>query len=517
MVEDSRKWLRWLMIGAAASLVYHLVAVVFSAGFQNVDEHFQILEFLNFKLKHTSPTDLPIEYSRMIRPWLQPFLYWIPTKAMMAMGWKSPFVIAMADRLVSSVIGWISVVLLMFCVPIWIKDESWRKAAIVLLACSWYLPALHARHSSENLSGAVFAIALCLYVLARARAPERYPSASFLLLIGVLFGLSFEFRYQLAIMIAGALSWMVFVDRLSVKSVGVALAGIALAVLFGTCLDRVGYGQWVFAPWSYLQFNLSGNTTLTGGASPWWDYFRRVWTESWPFLTFAYLAGTLVCFVRQPKHVITWSLLPFFLAHVLIGHKEMRFLFPMAPWTPVALVIAFAVPGHEVKLEVLWRSLIFRASVYFLAAMNFVALLALSLTPPWIQVGFFNKVYDLYDAGNINTIYVLERSPYVKLGLPMHFYQPDRLRIRQMEDERQILTDVKKDSETRFWFARSRPDASLADAQCDAVVTAIPPWVLSFVGRWINLSGDWTLFSCVISRDPVSARESISEPNLHRH
>jgi hypothetical protein len=62
--------IRWLLV----SLALHLLAAIFSTGYQNSDEHFQILEFLNAFLGRTPVATLPIEYARMIRPWFQPFI-----------------------------------------------------------------------------------------------------------------------------------------------------------------------------------------------------------------------------------------------------------------------------------------------------------------------------------------------------------------------------------------------------------------------------------------------------------
>ncbi|MBK5097796.1 MAG: hypothetical protein JJE01_08435 [Gemmatimonadetes bacterium] len=53
-------WARnWLLV----ALVLNLAAAYFSWGFHQFDEHFQILEFANYKLGNSPASDLPWEFS----------------------------------------------------------------------------------------------------------------------------------------------------------------------------------------------------------------------------------------------------------------------------------------------------------------------------------------------------------------------------------------------------------------------------------------------------------------------
>ena len=62
-----------LLLLAAATLV----TAWFSVTFYFPDEHYQVLEFVSYKLGVTRAGDLPWEYSARIRPWLQPLLYFL--------------------------------------------------------------------------------------------------------------------------------------------------------------------------------------------------------------------------------------------------------------------------------------------------------------------------------------------------------------------------------------------------------------------------------------------------------
>jgi len=48
-----------------------------SSGFHQPDEHFQIIEFANYKLGNTKPQDLSWEFKAEIRPTIQPALTYL--------------------------------------------------------------------------------------------------------------------------------------------------------------------------------------------------------------------------------------------------------------------------------------------------------------------------------------------------------------------------------------------------------------------------------------------------------
>ena len=66
----NRELRRSLLILAAIVLV----TAWFSETFYFPDEHYQILEFMAFKLGITPAAELPWEFSARIRPWFQPLI-----------------------------------------------------------------------------------------------------------------------------------------------------------------------------------------------------------------------------------------------------------------------------------------------------------------------------------------------------------------------------------------------------------------------------------------------------------
>src|SRR3954468_228182 len=79
--------------------VVTLVTAWFSQLFYFPDEHYQILEFLSWKLGITPASELPWEFSARVRPWLQPLLYFLVAKPLILLGVKDMFTIVFVLRL----------------------------------------------------------------------------------------------------------------------------------------------------------------------------------------------------------------------------------------------------------------------------------------------------------------------------------------------------------------------------------------------------------------------------------
>src|SRR6516165_10768535 len=93
----------------AAALGVHLIAAWYNGGFLNADEHYQIIEFAQYKLGRQPPSALAWEFGATMRPALQPWLAAGAIRLGEAVGVSSPFAIAFALRIVSTLLAlWVS-------------------------------------------------------------------------------------------------------------------------------------------------------------------------------------------------------------------------------------------------------------------------------------------------------------------------------------------------------------------------------------------------------------------------
>ena len=85
------------------SLMVLAAVIAVTAWFSNLfyfpDEHYQVLEFMSYKLGITPASELPWEFSVRIRPWFQPLVYYLIAKPLLFLGLKDMFAIAFMLRL----------------------------------------------------------------------------------------------------------------------------------------------------------------------------------------------------------------------------------------------------------------------------------------------------------------------------------------------------------------------------------------------------------------------------------
>lgn len=312
-----------------------VVSAVTSLTFFHPDEHHQVVEFAGLKLGFTRADELPWEYAARIRPWLQPALYTLLGKLLLALGLEDRFLLLAGFRLATAAVAIASLARLSRVAVRELPSERMRRAYAALLPWIGFFPYLFARTSSETLSGACLAVAVSLAWDTRAFG-WREASAC-----GVFLGLAFEARFQSAFASVGLVAWLAVVRRVSALRLGGLVGGGVLVLACAAVVDRWGYGAWVFPPLAYVRENLVNGVANTFGRDPFWAYPVLVVVNVFAPLAVACVAAAGVAAVRFPRHVSTFVLVPFVVAHSLVAHKEERFLFPLAFLVPVLLVLAF--------------------------------------------------------------------------------------------------------------------------------------------------------------------------------
>lgn len=338
-------WKDFFRAVALASLLLELVVAYRSQGFYNCDEHFQVLEFLGLKLGLTAPSDLAWEYGAELRSWLQPALYYPFAKAFFALGGRDPFGLAWLLRTLSALVSCAALAAFGRTLPRFLSDGAVRRATWLGLNFFYLVPTLAVRTSSEN-----FSQVFLLFGLATLIEPGRlgaslypYPAPGLagevlpgmpswrtpsLWVAGACFGLSFLARYQAAALVGGAIAWFCVYGRSRRSLLVGAGGGLVLVLALGVVLDRWGYGHWVYAPWQYLRTNLLEDKASSFGRSPVWGFLTLFATKLWPPFGLVWFAVFGLAAWRLPRHLLTWTVLPFVLLHHAIAHKEPRFLFP---------------------------------------------------------------------------------------------------------------------------------------------------------------------------------------------
>lgn len=386
------------------ALLCILLAAWFSQGFHHPDEYFQIFEFASWKAGITPAEDLPWEFEHKMRPALQPILVFLVIKASKLLGWFHPFYIMAFFRAFAGIL---------FFTTSWLlwknfaRDFVPSKQHVTLLFLAlllWPVPYLAVRFSSENVAGCLFFLALVLLKEPARRNPLE------LLWAGLLLGLSFHARYQMAFAIAGLGLWLVLFHGRKFSVVLFVMVGGILTLAIGFLLDVWFYGDWVLAPYQYYYQNIVMKKAAGFGVEPWYYYFRKlVWGQLLVLGPLVLIGYLLMLFTRW-KHVFVWVSLPFLVGHSLVSHKEFRFLFPLFLLVPYALM-----SGFEFLSRFSWLS---KAGLFLrkpALVINSLLLGVAILLPPSDNFWFLKNLYELPLKSESLVVYEEEHgypSPY---------------------------------------------------------------------------------------------------------
>jgi phosphatidylinositol glycan class B len=308
------------------------------------DEHWQVLEFLGFKLGITPAAELPWEFASRVRSWMQPFLYWLIAKPLIAAGLTDMFKVVFVLRLATGALSFAAIAAFarLFQSDLARSDEKFAFAR--MLPFMGFLPYLFVRTASETAAAAFFTLGLVMAVRA-----ARNGTLARMALAGLLCGIAFECRFQSALLTFGLFGWLIFQARIRPTALAVFTAGGLAVVAFATLVDHWGYGVWCFPPWTYFDLNILQGIAAKGfGSSPLLAYFYLEPVTIFAPITILLMVAMVIACARNLRHVVTWATVPFFLVHCLMAHKEERFLFPLAILAISWPVLAFA-PGRPFK------------------------------------------------------------------------------------------------------------------------------------------------------------------------
>jgi len=475
-----------------AALLLIVLTSWFSIGFHHYDEHFQLLEYANYKLGRTPVADLPWEFQARIRSWFQPAVAFAVVSGLEGAGVSNPFYSAAVLRLLSGLLFWLALVRLVRVSRWWFDSPAVRRAAIAAVCLLWFMPFLAVRFSSESWAGSLFIIGFSYLV---AEVYRDRASGWDLGWAGVALGLAVLARYQALILVLAGILWFLREARPGFARLAPPAAGFGVALGAGLLLDRWGYGEWGFTPLRYLIAVHPLDAVGRFGSSPWWWYFpRTLWSGVLP-IALPLLVGAVAAWVRRPRSPLTWISLPFVAVHCLIAHKELRFLFPLAPVLPfLAFQGLEALPALARQAVASPRA---RLGWWMLAGINAAALVLRCLLPAYQTIGLQRAIYD---SAPHRLLIADGEDPYALGGLRVesHFYRPSGLVLANLTDAGgDIVAEELQSPSLVVWSGVFPFDASRI--ACRPIYQSEPDW-----SRWEPLhtllawarSDRWTLARC---------------------
>lgn len=459
------------------SIALHLIAAYFSTGFHHFDEHFQITEFVNLKLGGTSGADLPWEFREQIRPWFQPFVYFHIYKVFNFLGLENPFAHVFIWRLLTGLFGVFALVSFRPVLKDWFKEDKFYVLAWAFLNLSWFVPYIQVRTSSESIGISFFLLGMSQFL----RADKKRNG----FLAGLFFGLSYLARFQMALPVAILWFWGVFFRKVKINTLVLSACAILLMIGMGVAFDYWGYGNWTFSLWHYFRTNfLEGIMSNVKQYPPYW-YIRWALLRGIPPVSLPLIIVTFWGWWKYKSHPLTWATIPLFLFHSAVGHKELRYIYPVIILAPVYLV--FFIQSYQTFFEKSWVKKLSK----FLIALNFIILIGSCLKPANPSVNFYKFVWSHPE---IKSLQALHESPYTMLGLKLKFYKPEGFQDSVV----QKIDESKFNEGSYIFFNRGHHFFEWSKKEnCELKYLSYPEWTLNYnIGNWMSRSRVWSLFFC---------------------
>lgn len=462
---------RHIFIGAGFAF---LAACWFSIGFRHGDEHFQIFEFAGRLLGWNTDADMAWEYHNRMRPTLQPCITAIGIKLMDAIGLSNPFTQAFVFRLMGAA-------LLFYALYQFLKAIGKHKEPLPVFFMYFFCltPYIAARYSSEGI-----ATGMLMLVLARlyaASTPKHF------LIAGLFSGLAFAFRFQLAFALVGVAIWYVLSKKINWREVLAYLVGFLLVFACSILIDRFFYGEWVVAPYQYFYQNIILNKASNYGVDPWWYYLWLLPRLGMWLPGFMALAAIMYYSVRKPKDLSTWVLWLFLIGHMMVAHKESRFMFLIAMLVPYMVYDSFVMINLKVVKKILLLVMITANMLLFMPSTFTAASDEISLLR-FLEKKYSPTEFTLYFDGQSN--------PYEDFGLRNNFYgkkHPVFIDQALFNDTIPVKPAV--------WvsFSCNESDKMIGHYQLKKLYQVYPNWVTDYfnINNWTKRASILTVYELI--------------------
>ena len=460
-----------------------LITAWFSVGYNQFDEHFQVLEFAGLKLGLTEKSNLPWEYNCMMRPALQPLMVYSVYKTISAVGVTNPFIIAFFIRLLSALLSFICIHMVIKWFAPEIINRKLLYAFLLLSFFIWFVPYNSVRFSSETVSGRVFLIGLAGFFLRRNPKPIDY------LLTGIVLGVSFITRYQLAFMILGFAAWLAVIKKSGLRNLLMFSTGIMVATTLGVLIDRWYYGEWVLTSWNYFFQNILLGKASGFGISPWWYYVEQTFINAFPPWSLVYILAVFLYVIYYPKDILTWTIIPFLAIHFLVPHKEIRFLFPVIGFLPV-MIVKSADVFLKKKNYALLEHRFTKISVKLLWYLNIMMVIILAFRPADAQISLYQKLWTDYTTPS--KLYFTGDNPYYRAKADICFYKRRTLILQHVDSFQMIIPS----HDTVSLILTDNPNLQVSEQFNPILIySSLPRWVLQFnFNHWIDRTNFWDIY-----------------------
>lgn len=493
-----------ILIIFITGLIVHFICAWYSLGFFHYDEHYQILEFANYKAGYSPAKDLAWEFDARIRPTLQPWIAYYTIKLHALFRPHDSFTVAGILRVFTTVLGFATSLLVTAASFRWFTDLRYRKLVLLLSMFLWFVVFMDARFSSESWAGIFFFSAIALLVLKDALySKNQDTSVPFIILGGFLIGISLVCRLQMILLLPGLGLWCLFVARTPFKTLLWLFFGGLLALVFGFVLDYLFYGEWVNTAYRYFTTNILEGKAAEFGISPWWFYIPEFLKLAHLPSSFIILLLVVIAWLKYPKHILTFTCVPFVLLHFTIAHKELRFLFPIAHAMPVFLALGLSFFTANIRSFSFQRSgnIIAVVLLVMLGVQNIILLAIISTSPVRPVLKPISYLYRNEKNNDINVLLADVYEYRLLNGLPMNYYVTDNMHLAQHSHMDSIHAYLQTITKPAYFVVSGRGPAfptrykGIEANVLETTYYAYPKWYEYInINNWLGRTSFWRIY-----------------------
>ena len=476
---------RFLYVCIFISLLLHLVSAYFTVGFYSDDEHFQILEITAYLLGINEmavgdKTGFYWEWEDHVRmrPWIQPLLYFGFINFFQYLGLNDPFTWTLIIRILSSLFGFFSIIFFYFTFKDYFFKKNYKFNTFIIFTF-WFYPFLHSRTSSENIGITLFIFSFCL-IYKLINSEKNILNLKKLISASYLFGISMVFKFTLVFTTIPVFLWIT-IFRFNSYFLIIFCTTILLALGTGIIIDSLFWGELTNTYYQFYKYNLTaefGNLN-NFGIEPWYYYFIEIIKQLAPVLSVVFLIGIIIYWIKNPLNIFSWITFSTMIIFSLIGHKEIRYIFPIYIFAPFVVGYALDLIKNKSILNIL-KTLVIISNIIFLLLTLFF--------PPNSKIGVYEFIYKNIDPKD--EIYYLNENPYQINNMTPYFYTNYLPKISKFEGN---IND--KDN---IWLITNnfKDIINLQKSSCSILYTSYPQSITNLNKNWKRLKINWFIFKC---------------------
>jgi len=412
------------------ALLFYLFVAYKNSGYHHEDEHYQLIEFANYKLGLLSSDKLAWEFKEEIRPGAQPFICYQIIKAARFFGINDVYNLAFLLRAISAVFAIYVISKFVSAYKSSIR-ESLFPSFIYLSFFLWFVPYVNVRFSSESWSGLTFILILAIFQ--KTRHQHTFQKHA---ILGILMGIAILFRYQSALLIIGMMLNLIFIEKIKTWHLMIILMSSLSILLLGVAIDIWLYSKITVSLYNYFDTNLLQGVASQFGVSPFYQYFLDIITSPGLPIGIALTVSLIVLITKKNNSMILWALLPFLVVHSLIPHKELRFLFPLVNLSGIILILSYQfIVQHSSYFSIFRKYHLIQITVCLIIMNNIAGLTCIASTGAGSgKTSITEYLHRHYLKSNINIILIGGLNPYMDWGPPKNsFYSSDGISIKHAE------------------------------------------------------------------------------------